>query len=161
MKTDYVFTRDTYLILQKRRLIFYGILAVLGIIGIIMFIIFYAKTDYNVYMIFLFVPSLAFALISILYEVMIGVMMIKFKDVSVKFTYEFKQEFLLAKSYDNGKLTSDNTVYYDRIMKYKDTGTVLFLYLPNKKVLPLYSKDKNIEEIKKLIKIEDIPVKKI
>ena len=161
MKTEYTFTRETYLLLQKRRLVFYAILALFGIVGIIVFAILYPKTDYNKYLIFLFAPSLAFAIIGVLYDVMIGVMIFKLKDVAVKFTYEFKEEFLLAKSYDQGKLTSDNTVYYDRIMKYKETKKAFFLYLPNKKVLPLSSEDTKLEEIKKIIHIDDIPKKKI
>ena len=161
MKTDYIFTRETYFLLQKRRLVFYAILALFGIVGIIVFAILYPKTDYNKYLIFLFAPSLAFAIIGVLYDVMIGFMILRLKNISVKFTYDFKEEFLVAKSYDDGKLTSESTIYYDRIMKYKDTGKAFFLYLPNKKVLPLSSEDAKLEEIKKIIKIEDIPVKKI
>ena len=162
MKTEYLFTQQTYFELQKRRIFFYGGLALFGIIGIVLFIIFYPLTDYNKYLILEFVPCLAGALIGIFYNIAIIFMIHKLKDVRVRFTYDFKEDHMKAKSYnEDGELTSDNEVYYDRIMKYKDTGIAFFLYLPNKKVLPLASDDPQLEEIKKTIHIEDIPKKKI
>ena len=162
MTTEYLFTQKTYYELQKRRIFFYAGLAVLGIIGIVLFIIFYPITDYNSYLILEFVPSLAFALIGIFYNIAIIVMIHRLKEVEVRFTYAFNKDSLKAKSYnEQGELTSDSEVAYDRIMKYKDTGVAFFLYLPNKKVLPLASDDPKLEEIKKIIHIDDIPRKKI
>lgn len=161
MHTEYIFNQASYKDLQKRRSLFSLILGLCGLAGVIVFIILYPITDYNKYVIFLFIPSLAFALIGLGYLGIILFMMFKIKEVEVRFTYDFNKEFANVKTYNKKELTSDNQVYYNSIMKYKDTGKNFFLYLPNKKVLPLSSSDPNLEEIKKIIKIEDIPVKKI
>ena len=161
MKTEYTFNRDTYIDLQKRRIVLCCVLALLGIIGVIVFAILYPLTDYNIYLIFEFIPTLAFALIGLLYNGIILFMMHKLKGVEVRFTYDFKEEFLKAKSYSDGQLTSDNTIYYDRIMKYKETPKCFYLYLPNKKVLPFDAKDSQLEEIKRIIHLDEIPKKKI
>ena len=161
MKTEYIFDKDTYLDLQKRRIILCIVLAILGTAGVILFAFLYPLFDYNIYLIFEFVPTLAMGLIGLLYLGIILFMMMKLKGVEVRFAYEFKDEFLKAKSYSEGRLTSDNTVYYDRIIKYKETMRGFYLYLPNKKVLPLSSQDPQLDEIKKIIHIDDIPKKKI
>ena len=161
MHTEYVFNQASYKDLQKRRLFFNLILGTIGLIGVIVFIILYPLTDYNKYLIFLFIPSLTFALFGLGYIVIILFMMHKLKDLDVHFTYDFNKEFVRARTYNNGEMTSDNKVYYNMIMKYKDTGKNLFLYLPNRKVLPLKSDDEKLEEIKKIINFNDIPRKLI
>lgn len=161
MHTEYIFTQDTYKNLQKRRLFFYGGFGIIGLVGVVLFAILYMALDYNRYLIFLLIPSLIFAGAGLLYFVMILVMIYKLKDTEVKFTYDFNKEMMNVKSYSEGKLTSNNHVYYNIIQRYKDTGKNLFLYLPNKKVLPLSATDPKIEEIKKIININDIPKKRI
>lgn len=161
MHTEYTFTQKTYYELQKGRLLFYGLLGLVGLAGVIAFIILYQAFDYNKYLILLFIPSLVMAGFGLLYFIMIVVMIIKLRDTQVQFTYDFNDKFVKIKSYNDGEMTSDNELHYDYIYRYKDTKECFFLYLPTKKVFPLDINDPKIEKIKKIIHIEDIPRKKI
>lgn len=163
MHTEYTFTQKTYYELQKGRLLFYSLLAVLGVIGIIVFIILFNSYDFEIakYFIFFFIPSLVFAGFGLLYTVMILVMIFKLRDTEVSFTYDFNKESARIKSYNNGEVTSDTELFYNYIYRYKQTKTTFFFYLPSKKVFPLDANDPKLEDIKKLVKIEDIPRKKI
>ena len=161
METTFTFTRETYYELQKRRIFFYGLLSIIGLAGVIAFIILYVNLDYNKYLIFMFIPSLIFAASGLLYTVMILVMLFKLKDTEVKFTYQFNDEFVRIKTYSDGEKTSESELHYNMIYRYRDTGKVFFMYLASKKVFPLASDDPKLDDIKKLIKIEDIPKKKI
>ena len=161
MQTEYTFTQSSYLELQKRRLLFYGILGLVGLIGVIVFIILYVNFDYNKYLVLMFIPSLVFAGFGLLYFFFILIMVLRLKNVEVRFVYTFKKESMKVKSYDGNKVTSDNEVYYNFLTKYKETKKNFFLYLANRKVLAFDINDPNLEEIKKIIKIEEIPAKRI
>ena len=161
MHTEYTFTQKTYYELQKGRLLFYGLLGFIGLIGVIAFIILYINLDYNKYLVLMLIPSMVMAGFGLLYFIMILVMIIKLKNIEVHFTYDFNDKFVKIKSFDKGEVTSDNELHYDYIHRYKQTKDCFFLYLPTKKVFPLASDDPQLEEIKKIIHIEDIPAKKI
>ena len=162
MQTEYLFTQSTYYELQKRRLLFYGILGLVGLAGIITFIVTYIMTEYNKYLVLFFIPSLVMAGFGILYFVMILVMIIKLRNTEVRFTYDFQKDFVKIKTYSSeGEVTSDNELHYDVIFRYKETKEVFFMYLANRKVFPISATDPKLDEINKIIKIEDIPEKKI
>lgn len=161
MHTEYTFTQKTYFELQKTRIFFYGLLGLVGLGGVIAFIILYQMMDYNKYLILMFIPSLVMAGFGLLYFTIIIVMIIKLKNTEVFFTYDFNDKFVKIRSYSDGEQTSDNELHYDYIYRYKDTKSCFFLYLPTKKVFPLDAHDPQLEEIKKIIHIEDIPRKKI
>ena len=160
MHTEFTFTKDTYFELQKRRILLYGLFALLGVVGIVIFAIVFSK-DNNIWYVLFFIPSLMLAGGGLLFVLAILYMIFKLRYTEVKFVYDFNKDMVKIKSYNQGELTSDNEVHYEVIQKYKDTGKAFFLYLPNRKVFPLASNDPNLEEIKRIIKIEDIPVKKI
>ena len=161
MHTEYTFKQETYFELQKNRLLFYGLLGFVGLAGVITFIILYIGLDYNKYLVLLLIPSMVLAGFGLLYFVMILVMIVKLRNSEVNFYYDFNDKYARIKTYTNGEITSDTELHYDYIYRYRVTKKVFFLYLANKKVFPLDANDPKLDEIKKLIKIEDIPVKKI
>lgn len=163
MHTEFTFTQKTYYELQKGRLLFYGLLALIGVAGITVFAIVYPQYDFEIskFFIFFFIPSLVFAGFGLLYLTMILVMIFKLKNTQVKFTYDFGEEAVKIKTYSEGEVTSDNELFYNYIYRYKETRSTFFLYLPTKKVFPLDSKDPHLDEIKQIIHLEDIPKKKI
>ncbi|MCR4879800.1 MAG: hypothetical protein K5906_02465 [Bacilli bacterium] len=161
MKTEHTFTILDYKELQKNRIILhiFTILggAALAVTGLLLYLL----GGYVVWWILLFAFGLMMFGVGMIFEGAIIITFKKIKDVSVRFEYVFFDKEMKAYSYDGKVKTSDTTLEYLLIRKVKMTEHCLFLYLPNKKVLPLSSDDPKIEEIKAKISYNDIPKKRI
>lgn len=161
MKAEYTFTINDYRELQRKRFVIHLFTILLGATGIAISLCFYLLAGYDKLWMILFTPSLMFFGIGVIFEGAIAFTFHRIKDVKVKFVYEFFDKELKAMTYDGKKKTSETILEYKMIRKQKVTKHCLFLFLPNKKVLPLSITDPNIEEIKRLIEFNDIPKKKI
>lgn len=161
MKSEYIFTIKDYWELQKKRTIIHIFTILLGAFGSVISLCFYLLAGYDKLWMILFAPSLMFFGIGVIFEGAIAFTFHRIKDVKVRFVYEFFDNELKAYTYDGKKKTSETHLEYKLIRKQKVTKNCLFLFLPNKKVLPLPVNDPNIEEIKRLIEFDDIPKKKI
>ena len=87
MQTEYLFTQQTYFELQKRRILFYSLIAFFGIVGVILFAVFYPLTDYNKLLVLEFVPTFAASLIGVFYDIAIIFMIVRLKNVKVRFVH--------------------------------------------------------------------------
>ena len=144
---------NTFLDLDKRRMIFFSIMVLLGL-GLIGLFLALFIPDNNKYYVLILVAALAFVIGGgmILVSIFISIHRVKKHDFYL--VNKFNEEEVKSILYRDNSKIHEADVYYSSIYKYKETKLHLFLYLTNRKSVVIL-KDENFDKIKELIKLEN------
>lgn len=155
IKTNTNFDKKAYVAMVKDSVVTFAIVAILGIALIITFAILYPLTNYNRYIVLIFVPGLLFLLVAIIYFFLIIRNYFAVKAHPLNIEYAFFKDKMNEISYRENEKVEESIIEYDSFIKYKMKKEYLFLYLYNKRCVPI-EKDENIEEILKIIDLSKL-----
>lgn len=158
IKNNTKFDTNAYKEMTLKSFIAYVFFLVLGIGLIIAFIFVYIATNYNLFVIFLLILGLVSMMGGGAYTFLSIRTYLRVKKADLTIKYVFKDDCIEEESSRHGEKVEESKIDYDAFFKYKITKNYLFLYLYNKRSVPI-QKDENFSEILKIVKVEDLQKK--